>query len=921
LSLKGLVDRERELERLLARVHAAAAGRGSLLLVEGPAGIGKTRLLAAAGELAAERGIRPLVARGSELERDFPFGAVRQLVEPYLASLADADRAAAFEGSAAHAAPLFAQADGRPADPDYATLYGLYWLLVALSQREPLLLAVDDVHWLDAPSLRFLGFLTRRLDGMRLLLCAALRPAEPGTDRTLLSELALAPGAETVRPGPLTADGAGALIGSELAATPEPAFVRECVSTTGGNPFYLGALVREAAARGVAPTAAGAQQVSELGPEAIARLLLRRLEALGPGAPELAHALAVLGDGATVAEVARLAGLESADAAAAALVRAGIATGGDRLAFAHPIVRTSIYADIANPAAHHRRAAELLAGADLDRVAAQLLLAGPADAWAVDQLRAAAERALARGAPENAAAYIQRALDGQTDPELRLPLLEALATVEIALQDLAAIAHLEEARRLASDPLRRAHLTATLAEVLLFAGDWEAAATLPAAALAEVGDLDEDLALRLRTMAAAAGTYDPRLVGPVDLQLDQLRAAARGTAKAARPLALLMACLQANRGERLDEVAELVEHGLDGGRLLASEHAESWAFPQAAGALIGIEAVDRLDRLTDEMVADARARGSIRGYIVATGCRLYSRSYRGELDDAAADLRTALALAQEHGLLFGVPALLRWTLDALVERPELDDVAQLAVALELPPALATTVSGAWMHEIRAAMRMMAGDRAGAAAALREAAPTFEALAFANPSQYAWRGALALATGDSGYAQAELADARRHGFPRGLGVALRTAGLLDDDLGLLREAVDVLAPSAARLEYARALVDLGAALRRANQRTEAREPLRAGLDLAQRCGAHRLAERARSELRAAGAKPRREALSGRASLTASELRTAQMAAAGLSNPAIAQALFVTVKTVEGHLSGAYRKLDVRSRAELPAALEV
>ena len=131
---------------------------------------------------------------------------------------------------------------------------------------------------------------------------------------------------------------------------------------------------------------------------------------------------------------------------------------------------------------------------------------------------------------------------------------------------------------------------------------------------------------------------------------------------------------------------------------------------------------------------------------------------------------------------------------------------------------------------------------------------------------------------------------------------------------------MLAGSPAVLELARAQVELGAALRRANQRAEAREPLRAGLDLAQRCGATRLAERARSELRATGARPRREALSGRAALTASERRTAEMAAAGMSNPAIAQALFVTVKTVEGHLSGAYRKLDVRSRAELPEALE-
>ena len=178
MSLKGLVDRERELAALRALVDAATAGRGGLVLVEGPAGIGKTRLLAATREVAEERGLEVLSACGSELERDFPFGAVRQLLEPPLAALAESERAALFEGGAAHALALFSQADARPAaDPDFATLYGLYWLLVGLSQRAPLLVVVDDVHWVDVPSLRFLGFLARRVDGMRLL---AVRRAAPG---------------------------------------------------------------------------------------------------------------------------------------------------------------------------------------------------------------------------------------------------------------------------------------------------------------------------------------------------------------------------------------------------------------------------------------------------------------------------------------------------------------------------------------------------------------------------------------------------------------------------------------------------------------------------------------------------------------------------------------------------------------------
>jgi DNA-binding CsgD family transcriptional regulator len=136
---------------------------------------------------------------------------------------------------------------------------------------------------------------------------------------------------------------------------------------------------------------------------------------------------------------------------------------------------------------------------------------------------------------------------------------------------------------------------------------------------------------------------------------------------------------------------------------------------------------------------------------------------------------------------------------------------------------------------------------------------------------------------------------------------------------LREAADVLRESGARLEHARALVEFGAALRRANQRAAAREPLRAGLDLAYRCGAGRLAHRAATELRATGARPRRAVLTGLEALTPSERRVAELAAGGMSNPEIAQALFVTLNTVEGHLRHVYQKLAISSRGQLPTAL--
>jgi DNA-binding CsgD family transcriptional regulator len=290
-------------------------------------------------------------------------------------------------------------------------------------------------------------------------------------------------------------------------------------------------------------------------------------------------------------------------------------------------------------------------------------------------------------------------------------------------------------------------------------------------------------------------------------------------------------------------------------------------------------------------------------------------------------VRTVIEIAVEHGMAFAVPSVLYFGADALIERPELADAAALAGAIALAPDFARTASGAMLREVRGRLALAQADFGTARAELQAAAGTYEALHLLSPGT-CWRSALALAVAaeDPGQARrladSELADARRAGLRRPTGIALRTRGMLaGGERGLrdLREAAEVLAASGAQLEHARALVELGAALRRANQRTAAREPLRIGLDLAYRSGAVRLAQRARADLLAAGARPRRGVLTGLEALTASERRVAELAAAGMSNPEIAQALFVTLNTVEGHLRHAYRKLSISSRSLLPAAL--
>jgi DNA-binding CsgD family transcriptional regulator len=230
-------------------------------------------------------------------------------------------------------------------------------------------------------------------------------------------------------------------------------------------------------------------------------------------------------------------------------------------------------------------------------------------------------------------------------------------------------------------------------------------------------------------------------------------------------------------------------------------------------------------------------------------------------------------------------------------------------------------------EVRAALRAARGDRAGAIDDLRATAAVFRPLQ-AGPRFTRWRSRLALLLPESerdealALAAEELELARAVASPRAEGAALRALGKLtggEAGIQLLRESAATLGEETARLELARSLAELGAALRRANQRGEARERLREAADLAQRCGAERLEEGVQEELRIAGARPRRRALSGAASLTPGERRVASAAVGGATNREIAQDLFVSLRTVEMHLTNAYRKLDISSRSELPGAI--
>src|SRR4051812_21822711 len=267
-SAAPLLEREAELAAVEAMLGAAQSGDGRLVVVEGSAGMGKTRLLAEARTLAVAAEFEVLTARGGELEGQFAFGIVRQLFEAPLATATPELRAELLAGAAGLSASLFTSAptssSGDAAESSFAMLHGLYWLAANFASRKPTLLVVDDLHWADEPSLRWLAYLARRLEGLPLLLLAGTRPLEQANSPTLVSELFADPAAVAIRPGNLGPQSAALLARERLGAEPHPVFAAALQTGSGGNPLFLVALLDALRQEGITPTPEHAAYVIEL---------------------------------------------------------------------------------------------------------------------------------------------------------------------------------------------------------------------------------------------------------------------------------------------------------------------------------------------------------------------------------------------------------------------------------------------------------------------------------------------------------------------------------------------------------------------------------------------------------------------------------------------------------------------------------
>ena len=565
-----LLERERELAELDALVMDAKAGEARLALIEGPAGIGKTQLMAELRRRGTAAKMRVLSGRGSELEREFPFGLVRQLFEPVLDG-------GCFAGAAEAAKPVFASPDDTAADAgdsSFATLHGLYWLALNLAESQPLLLAVDDLHWVDRPSLRFLAYALRRAEGMPILFAAGLRSAEAGTDPALVAELVHDPATVQVHPGPLSLDAIAAMVVDVLGASPEREFHEACYQATGGNPLLLRQLLTALAAEGIEPQAAQAQVVREIGPRAVSRTVVLRLARLSDDARAVARSAAVLGDDAALHAVAGLAEIDEMAAARATgeLATAEILRHGTPLGFVHPLVRDAVYRELppGERELQHNRAARMLrdASAPPEAVAAHLLMTSPrGEAWVADVLQEAGRAAFRRGASDSAPAYLRRALREPAPAKHTPQLLLELGLAEIQTDGVAALEHLRLAYDGLADPVAKAIAGGALGRILMFQNQPEEAAELARRTAAQVPAEIPDLRNGLKAFELATHFFmDDADWGA--LPAEHRKPPAPDAPVGEKMLAAVGAAEWSWRGGSADQVSELALAALSGGDLM-----------------------------------------------------------------------------------------------------------------------------------------------------------------------------------------------------------------------------------------------------------------------------------------------------------------------------------------------------------------
>jgi DNA-binding SARP family transcriptional activator/tetratricopeptide (TPR) repeat protein len=919
-----LVDRDTELRVLRSCLDDVLSGSPRLAVIEGPAGIGKTSLLQQVRQDARAAGATVLTARGSQLEKEFGFGAVRQLFEPVLSH--PTARAELLTGAAAGAGQVFDAGTGTAAEapPEslFAVLHGLYWLAGNLAQRGPLLIAVDDVQWCDTGSLRYLGYLVRRLEGLPVLVVVSLRTGEHHADEELLHELSDEPDAVTVRPRPLTPGGTLAVVRSRLEGADE-VFVSACFRTTSGNPLLLRQLLRALESEGVRPDASHADTVRAIGSRAVSSMVMMRFRRMPEANRVVARAIAVLGHGASLPLVASMTGLpeEVTAGAIAGLARTEVLNPDHPLGFVHPLVESAVYDDLplGEREMQHERAAHVLAasGASAEQVAAHLLHTPPRGNQAVvEALREAAQRVLARGSTDSATAYLQRALAEPPEHDLLPELLTELGALEAVTHGASAMEHLARAYDLHEDPAARAAAAIMLARTAVFASDRGDATRIARSALDRLTPelVDERQALAaLELISAYMHGLDDYRAGPVP--------EIEGTGPGARALAAALAWRELCRGEDRARAIELARFALEDRVLQGADPGLLWV---VAGVVLEMSGEETGGFWESELQHAYRTGGLFAALAVHLWLG-YVQWQHGDLPDA---LQSMAHCTEQNDLWGSNYAVGQSYADAYMICMLLDrgSVEEAEHALDLTRDGFRIGEGVRLFaEAEAKVHFTRGRYVEALAALESVQDVMSTVH--NPVWRPWRSMRAQVLARLGrreealaLVEEELTLARRWGTDTLVGKTLRVLGELrgEDGLPMLQEAVALLRHGPRRLELAQALRALGTLLTGRDD-AAARDALEEALDLAERCGAYSLRERVAGLLGELGvevpAEPRI-----RQAFTASERRIVELAVAGVPYPDIAQSLFATTSTVTTIVEAVCSRLGATDLDGLGRALD-
>jgi DNA-binding CsgD family transcriptional regulator/predicted negative regulator of RcsB-dependent stress response len=895
----------------------------SAVIIEGEPGLGKTAFLNAACHLAREAGHDVLYARGGALEAESPFGIVRQLFQPVEATLSPNEREMCENVTAS-------LSDVRRPIP-FEVIHDLYLNLAHFASSRPIVIAVDDLQWSDYESLVWVQYVARRLESGRVSFIGSSTCRVAGTALAAVDNIIAEPSTRVLSLRPLSVDSVTQLVGRQLSVDSGESFARACHTITGGNPFLLHSLLSALEREGLGPDVSE-ETLATLSPPPVARAILRRLGGLPEEAHALMQAAAILGDESDHRVVAALAGVDASMGSdmANALAEVYLLRRDRPLSFVYPLERSTVYGEIdpVRRARAHAEAARLLDehGAPLDQVAHHLLLAEPtADEWSAQLLERAALVHAKDGHYEFAVRCLARSLDESSEAASRSRRLLELSSAEAALGRPTALDHLREAAELGVDPIELAD--ATYRCLKAFAQESyppETVATLRHLE-AQLGEGHVDLRIWIEIVLSTWDQQPPALPASTPaIESVLLRKRTERTRLDRLALAhLAYVKTFASDQATAEDVADLAEQAVGTVDLQLDDCTSIVVAARAVASLVRagrFEVADRLGSLAQSAALRDDQQTAVAEFSTVLA---YSHFLQGNLDEAEIECRRSLG-AMEGRSWASRPMSLGVLAATFIEEGRSREAATV-LKDALPNSVPRTIAELLALEQRAKLKMLEGRIDEALKDLLLAEQGAEALGVRNPAVTSWRCVASTAlcgaertTEARDLASENLELARAFGAPWALGMALRTAAEVGDPLDrleLLTEAVGVLEPAGASLECAKATIDLGSVLIIKGRQDEALSTLRQGADLAFRCRAQPLADRAARELRAAGARPRRLALMGSDALTPAERRVAELAAAGMINARIAEALFVSEKTVEGHLTRVYQKLGRRSRTNL------